>query len=309
MKTLHSLSLLCLLASPLFAAEQIDQSLDVGARVVLDLRVQRGQVEISPWDQNKIQVQGTLDELSEGLIFENQGGRILLEDKMPKSYQGKKNKGSDLVIKVPAKLTLHAESVSADYRVKGLEGDLGFGTVSGDIKASSLGGKVSFNTVSGEVDATQLAGNIKIETVSGAVKDNSSTSDEASYKSVSGSIQLNNEAQTVRIEQVSGDTEATLPSARGVQYNAVSGDAELTLKGDVKLSGESVSGDLSVKLLGDADVRVAINGGPGGKIHNGLTNEAPKKPKYGPGSNLDMVLGNGKGVIELSTLSGTLSVE
>ncbi|QYJ74402.1 DUF4097 family beta strand repeat-containing protein [Shewanella sp. FJAT-52076] len=309
MKTLYSLSLLCLLASPLFAAEKIDKSLDVGEQVVLDIRVQRGEVEISPWDQNKIQVQGTLDELSEGLVFENQGGRILLEDKLPKSYQGKKNQGSILVIKVPAKLTLNAEGISADYRIKGLEGDLGLGTVSGDINANRLGGKVNINTVSGEVETAELSGTVKIETVSGTVKDNNSTSDDASYKSVSGDIRLNNQTKKVRIEQVSGDTEATLPNAHGVQYNAVSGDAELTLKGDVKVSGESVSGDVSVKLLGDADARVAINGGPSGKIHNSLTNQAPAKPKYGPGSSLDMVLGSGKGVIELSTLSGKLSVK
>ncbi|WP_338589644.1 DUF4097 family beta strand repeat-containing protein [Shewanella khirikhana] len=309
MKTLHSLSLLCLLASPLFAAEKVDQSLDVGAQSVLEIRVQRGNVELSPWDQNKIQVQGTLDELSKGLIFESQDGRILLEDKMPKSYQGKNNQGSNLVIKVPSALTLKAEGVSADYQVNGLNGELDLGTVSGDIKAGALGGRVNFNTVSGEIDATGLSGKVSMETVSGAIKDKDSSSPDASYKSVSGDIKLDTEAQVVHIEQVSGDTEARLANARALQYNAVSGDAELALKGDVKVSGESVSGDIMIKLLNNADARVAINGGPGGKISNGLSSESPKKPKYGPGSSLNMQLGNGKGVIELSTLSGTLSLE
>lgn len=226
MKTLYSLSLLCLLASPLFAAEKIDKSLDVGSQVVLDIRVQRGEVEISPWDKNTIQVQGTLDELSEGLLFENQGSRILLEDKMPKSYQGNKSNGSELVIRVPANLTLAGEGVSADYRVDGLQGEIGLSTVSGDIKANALGGKVTFNTVSGEVDSEKLTGTVNIETVSGRITDKHSTNDEASYKSVSGDIHLNNQTKKVRIEQVSGDTEARLPNARAVQYNAVSGDAE-----------------------------------------------------------------------------------
>ncbi|WP_372871324.1 DUF4097 domain-containing protein [Shewanella sp.] len=309
MKTLHTLTLLCLLTSPLFAAEKVDKHLELSGQTMLEVKVQRGQVELSPWDKNTIQVQGTLDELSEGLVFESQSGRILLEDKMPKSYQGKNSQGSALKISVPAGMALKAESISADYQLNGLMGDVELGTVSGDITAASLTGQVSFNTVSGEIDASELSGKVNMETVSGTIQDKNSSSDEANYKSVSGNIKLTTQAQTVLIEQVSGDTEAQLANAGTVKYNAVSGDAKLSLKGNVKLSGESVSGDITLKLLDAANARVDINGGPGGRIDNNLSGDAPSKPKYGPGSSLDMQLGDGTGIIELSTLSGKVTLD
>ena len=309
MKTLHSLPLLWLLALPALAAEQVNQTLDAPANLLLDVKVQRGKVEFSPWDQPKVQVQGTLDELSEGLVFENRDGRILLEDKMPKSYQGNNSAGSMLVIKVPANLTLSAEAISADIKLANLNGELTLGTVSGDINAQTLSGKLQVNSVSGDIGTSKLSGAVALETVSGTITDTESTNSDGRYKSVSGDINLKNQAETVRIEQVSGDTEASLGSAGSLKYNAVSGDAKLSVKGDVKLSAESVSGDIALSLLTNPDVRLSINGGPGGAIHNGLSDDKPLSPKYGPGSKLETRIGEGKGVIEVSTLSGDISLK
>ncbi|WP_428636515.1 DUF4097 family beta strand repeat-containing protein [Shewanella sp.] len=308
-KTAYLAMPLLLLSQSLLAAQSVDKRIEVEGDLRLNLEVQRGDVEILSWDQNAISITGTLDELSEGLVVEQKAGTISIEDKLPRHYSGSNKEGSRLTIKVPAKLKLNSEGVSANYRVSQLSGDINVQTVSGDIKVESLKEQVFINTVSGDISSQGLQGKLKLETVSGNIKDKQSLG-KVSYTLVSGELNADSSADQVSIELVSGDAKVTLDKVDRLKAQSVSGDLNLSVSAlATKASLDSVSGDISFSLPANLDATFAIDGGPSGDIDNRLTQDKPKRPKYGPGSSLQFQMGNGSADIIVSTISGEINLK
>ncbi|MCL1041895.1 DUF4097 domain-containing protein [Shewanella marisflavi] len=308
-KTAYLAMPLLLLSQSLLAAQSVDKRIEVEGDLRLNLEVQRGDVEVLSWDQNAISITGTLDELSEGLVVEQKAGTISIEDKLPRHYSGSNKEGSRLTIKVPAKLKLNSEGVSANYRVSQLSGDINVQTVSGDIKVESLKEQVFINTVSGDISSQGLQGKLKLETVSGNIKDKQSLG-KVSYTLVSGELNADSSADQVSIELVSGDAKMTLDKVDRLKAQSVSGDLNLSVSAlATKASLDSVSGDISFSLPATLDATFAIDGGPSGDIDNRLTQDKPKRPKYGPGSSLQFQMGNGSADIIVSTISGEINLK
>ena len=298
-----------LLSQSALAAQSVDKRIEVQGDLRLNLEVQRGEVEILPWDQSAITVSGTLDELSEGLTVEQNAGTISIEDKLPRHYSGSNKEGSRLTIKVPKQLKLYSEGVSANYKVSELSGDINVQTVSGNIKADGLGEQVSINSVSGDIVSQSLQGKLKLETVSGNIEDKQSLG-KVSYTLVSGKLNADSGAEQVSIELVSGDAKVSLDKVERLKAQSVSGDLNLSVSGlTTKASLESVSGDISFSLPANLDATFNIDGGPSGDIDNRLTQDKPKRPKYGPGSSLQFQMGNGSADIQINTISGDINLK
>ncbi|CAM4034961.1 DUF4097 family beta strand repeat-containing protein [Shewanella aquimarina] len=298
-----------LLSQSALAAQSVDKRIEVQGDLRLNLEVQRGEVEILPWDQSAITVTGTLDELSEGLTVKQNAGTISIEDKLPRHYSGSNKEGSRLTIKVPKQLKLYSEGVSANYKVSELSGDINVQTVSGNIKADGLSEQVSINTVSGNIVSQGLEGKLKLETVSGNIKDKQSLG-KVSYTLVSGKLNADSGAEQVSIELVSGDAKVNLDKVERLKAQSVSGDLNLSVSGlTTKASLESVSGDISFSLPANLDATFTIDGGPSGDIDNRLTQDKPKRPKYGPGSSLQLQMGNGSADILINTISGDINLK
>ncbi|MCZ4339236.1 DUF4097 family beta strand repeat-containing protein [Shewanella colwelliana] len=291
------------------AAQSIDKRIDVDDTLKLNLQVHRGEVTIKPWDNAEIQITGTLDELSEGLLLEKQGSSVTIEDKMPRQYSGNNKDGSKLTIMVPKSLKLNADSVSASYTVNGLNGDISIQSVSGDIKATQLQQDITLITVSGDIVTAQLDGKTRLETVSGNINDQQSLG-KVSYKLVSGDLSANSQASEASIETVSGSASVQFVEVNRFNGQSVSGDLILSFNRlSSKANIDSVSGDISLTLPNDMDARFTVNGGPGGDIDNSLTQDKPQKSKYTASRSLDFQMGNGSADIALGTISGTISLK
>ncbi|QYJ87019.1 DUF4097 domain-containing protein [Shewanella mesophila] len=299
-----------LMMSPvLLAAQSVDKKITTESNPKLNLQVHRGDVQITPWENNEIQVTGTLDELSEGLIVEKKGNIISIEDKMPRRYSGNNKDGSKLTIMVPRELNLSAEGVSTSYHVNDLNGDINIQSVSGNIKATNLANEVTIYTVSGDIQSNTSKGKLSLETVSGNIKDNQSIGN-VSYKLVSGQLTANSKADEVAIEIVSGDANLTLEDISHIKSQSVSGDVTLSMQSITsKASLSSVSGDINLTLPDNSDASFEIDGGPGGKIQNSLTDDKPYKQKYSPNSTLNFQLSNGNADIKMSTISGSVRLK
>ncbi|EDQ01192.1 DUF4097 family beta strand repeat-containing protein [Shewanella benthica] len=299
---------LLLMSNLALAAQSIDKQIKVTDDLRLNVKVLRGEVKIRSWDKQEIRIQGTLDELSEGFVVEQQGNFVTLEDKMPRQFSGKNNSGSSLIITVPKNLSLYAEGISSSYNLSNLVGDISINTVSGDIKAVKLIDKVLIHTISGDIVSDGLKGNIKLDTVSGAIKDQNSAG-EISYKSVSGKINANSRATKVSIEQVSGDGKVMLQKVDKLQVRSVSGNIVLSLSALESVANlESVSGDIKLELPLLINARFSLNGGPGGKIYNRYSDDKPTKEKYSPTSYLKFQTGSPTSDIKINTISGDIEL-
>ncbi|WP_065204430.1 DUF4097 family beta strand repeat-containing protein [Shewanella woodyi] len=291
------------------ASESIDKQVKVDEGLNLNIKVLRGDVTIQSWDKQEVSIQGTLDELSEGFIVEHQGNELTLEDKMPRQFNGKNKEGSLLTFKVPRSLNLTVSGLSADYKVTQVQGGISINSISGSVHLDSLDKQVYIKTVSGDINATALKGEISLQTVSGDIIDKQSKG-EVSYKLVSGELTADSLAKDVTIEQVSGDTNIKLASLNSLAVRTISGEVELTAESiSDKATLSSVSGDLELTLNDGTDARFKINGGPGGRINNQLTSDKPSKEKYSPTSYLKFSLGDALANIDISTISGEITLK
>ncbi|MEL4280646.1 MULTISPECIES: DUF4097 family beta strand repeat-containing protein [Shewanella] len=288
------------------AAESVDKQLPISSDTLLQIKVQRGEVQIQSWDKNEVSVTGTLDELSEGFVFEQKGNNLNIEDKMPRHYNGSDNNGSKLTIKVPKSVKLSADTISANLQISQTQGELELNTVSGNITAEALDGTPTLHTVSGDITTKGLAGKVMLDTVSGEIKDTQSKG-EIKYRLVSGDLNSQTLADKVKVEQVSGEIKADFNSAKEVNVRTVSGDTQVSLaKSFDKANLESVSGDIIVTFTDTPDANFELNGGPGGKIKNGLSQDVPQRQKYVPNESLSFQTGSGSASVKMDTISGNL---
>lgn len=292
-----------------YAADIVDKQLATATSTHIDIKVQQGNVDIATWDKNEVSVIGQLDELSEGLLFEQQGNRIVIEDKLPRNYSSQHNQGSKLTIKIPQRMDLSVNGVSANYQLARLTGQVQINTVSGDLTLALLDGKQVYKTVSGDIHSQQLKGDVKLTTVSGNIVDSDSQG-RIHYVLVSGDLNAISHAQNVHAETVSGNGQLTLDHATDIEIKSVSGDNTLKLSAKVNsLSADSVSGDINLIFTDIPSANISLDGGPGGKILNTLTDDTPIKQQYSPSQTMTFQTGTADGQFTLSTISGTLRLD
>lgn len=132
------------------------------------------------------------------------------------------------------------------------------------------GVKVDVGSIAGDVDITGAAAGVVVSTVSG----------DQSVETSSWPVTLNS---------VSGDISATtgLPGGEPAKVNSVSGDVSLNLpaSADVVVHANSLSGDLQ----DDFDIPV-------------------EEAKYGPSHSMSGTVGKGGALLDLSTVSGDISL-
>ncbi|MCL1074462.1 DUF4097 family beta strand repeat-containing protein [Shewanella dokdonensis] len=291
------------------AAEQVDKSAQLAPGSKLDIRIQRGEVKVQGWDKAEVAIKGTLDELSQGLVFAQDGGSFVIEDKLPRSYSSHDEKGSELQIYLPTKVIVKMKGISANYALNGINGEVTTGIISGDVDSDALRGELTIKTVSGNINARNNSGNIRLETVSGDIHDEGS-SGTVSYQLVSGDLTADSQATKVAADLVSGSAELQLQQVDSLSLRSVSGDLKVMLKSlDTKAQLDSVNSDIDLVFDVMPDAEFNINGGPGGKIFNALTDAKPVTTKYMRSEILKFQTGSGKADVNITTISGDINIK
>lgn len=302
-----------MLCTSAFAGETIDEVLDVGSNAQVSIESMRGEVHIVGWDKAQMSVSGELDDEAKGYTFESEDGFTVFKVKMPKRTKKRgwnNSKGSDLTIKLPKGANVRFESVNGNVSVKDVMGGSKIHTVNGNIEAESLAKRIKLDTVNGNIAADKLDGKIQLTTVNGRLKDINSKGT-VSYNAVNGDITSRTAAAKVSAESVNGAIDLTLQTTEELEVSTVNGDVDAVVKlsDDGQVSITTVSGSARLKLSGNIGGRYRLNSHAGGSIRNKLTEDRVKKQKYGPGRSLKFRLNGGDGNIEMTSVSGNLSIE
>ncbi len=270
------------------AGEAVDKTLAVKSDGLVRIDNVRGRIEVQGWDRSDVMVTGTLDDLATSFTFETSGATTTVKVETPNSLNH--GEGSDLVIHVPMQSRVRVDLVSADLTLHDLQGSVDGKTVSGDINAQDVRGATHLATVSGDMDVMNVGG-------------------PATFNSVSGDIKAETDAEQIKIATVSGDAEVRSDKQlKELTLNSISGnlDANADLADAAQVKGSTTSGDIRLTLNPDTNAVVDLRTGSGG-IKNSLTGDRPKHAMSG-GEELDITIGRGTGVIELTTISGTLEL-
>lgn len=255
----------------------------------------KGEVTITAWDRNELQVGGRLGDGAQPLAITG------TDDKLTVAVQaqgkgGWFNWGSDnqmgpsvLELHVPKSASLKVEVVSAPVGIDGTDGGtIALDTVSGKLRINSRTPMLTANSVSGSIEVAGHADNANLQTVSGDILA-PSIGYHAELQTVSGRIHVNGGPwQRLTLSTVSGDVQVggNLVAGGTLGIDSMSGDVQLQLPSTLSstIHASTFSGDLRSDF------------------------GQPNKAEHGPGSELQTTVGDGKAKIRVETFSGDLRI-
>ncbi|HSM69671.1 MAG TPA: DUF4097 family beta strand repeat-containing protein, partial [Xanthomonadales bacterium] len=278
------------LAASLLSATALAEPLDLRRELAPDATVTvvnvTGEIDISTWDRNEVQLTGHTGENSKLEVNENeQGIRFEVRELKRKGRMG----ASVLTLVIPATANIIAESVNADIRVAGSRaGRITAESVSGDLviegetewaDLSSLSGDIEFRgsatrnaieTVSGDIDVAGVSGEVALSTVSGDAVLAATSLSHGKFETVSGTLELSLQVEDggrLSVEAMSGDVTLALPANQTGEFRA-----------------QSFSGTIKTAF---------------GTVERG---------GMGPGSHLNHVVGNSGAIIRVESFSGDIHI-
>ena len=298
MKTLYVTPLLLALSiGQAYASTPINLSKDIRPNAKISIDNTKGEVTVTAWDKNQVQVTGTLGDGAKPLELDGDGNNIDIRvdtggDK--KGWFG--SWGNDtrmqptvLNVRVPKGVQLEVNVVSAPVSIDGLDGGkVEVDSVSGRIRANVHSPDVSMQTVSGTIDLAGKAGKADLQTVSGDI----------TAPSISDKI----EAQTVSGRMTIGGG-----PWRDANFSTVSGDTRILggITDGGKLTVNSMSGDVELGLPGNTSARLEASTFSG-ELRSDFG--SPTKGDDGPGKELKTTIGSGNGQIHLEAFSGDVKI-
>jgi DUF4097 and DUF4098 domain-containing protein YvlB len=295
--TIALAAFICPLAA--FAATPINQTRALNADGEVSVENISGLIKVRVWNESKVQITGSLGADVEKLIVEGDARSLHIKVKYPERKGwfnwgggGNVKESTQLELMVPIKAALNLDAVSADIDVQGSAAPrMTINSVSGDTTVlASSPGKLSLESVSGNVVLKLTSPQVNINTVSGDIK------------------MLGHLNGRLDVETVSGDVELDTPVLNQLHFNSVSGDGrfQTSLAKDGRIEMDSVSGDLSLSLPKTSSTEFKLESFSG-DISSAIGKVV--KEEYGPGQSLNTRLGDGKGLVNLNTMSGDISID
>ncbi len=302
---------LALLSSSVLAGQSIDQSLDAAAngRVLIDNM--RGDIKIIGWDKEQVKVSGELDDEADGYEFKRHGKRVIFEVDMPRGNYRNKSKGSDLTFYIPKNSKLFSEGVLVDFDVRNIHGGSSIETVNGDITARSLSSEVQLETINGHIDSKDLSGKIEIQSINGSISDSNSEG-QLEIQTVNGPISSRTEARYIELQSVNSQIELHTQTLEELSIQVANASTEVhveKLADNAEINIDSVSGKIRLMLEKDVSADFSLRNHAGGRIKNQLSDDKAERPKYGPGSSLDMSLNGGSADVTITSVSARIELK
>lgn len=276
---------LILLAAPLMAQTEINETRPLDSSATLSVDNISGSVIVTGWNRNEVQITGTLGRGTEELRISGDSSRMDIDVVLPK--HSRNVKPTHLVISLPRGCRLDVDTVSADIDLSDFDGDMELESVSGDIKAVCGAGDVAIESVSGEIRLQGQSSDTEVENVSGDIR----------LRGIDGVLSVNS---------VSGDILVEGGTFSSISAEAVSGNLQFDvgLASGARIEVSAHSGDVLFLLAGGLSADCEVN-----TFSGNITNEfgpAGIENEHGPGTELEFTAGSGDGHMEIDTFSGNV---
>ena len=284
------IALLLISLSPSSYAEDIDErdSADPNGRVHVSNTA--GTVIVTGWDEDEVEVTGTLGEGTRGLEFKREGRHTTV--KVLYKRGSHRSESSHLKVRVPERSELAVNGVATDIEVTGVMGVQRLETISGEITAETFASDLEAKSVSGDIEI-HGHGHESLLTVS----------------TVNGDTEISGVAGELETTTVSGDVEIDAGKITRARLRTTAGDIEIS--GDLvsggRIDSESINGEITVNLTDGTDLDVDVETF-NGDIENCFGEEVERKSRYGPGRLLRFSRGDGDRTVRLKTLNGEIEI-
>lgn len=291
-----------------------DRALDVAGPIRLELSNVSGNVSIVGSADGKVHLHGDvrasgmgfgdpqkrLDDVLANPPVELKGDTLRVGKEMSRRH----NVSISYAIEVPKDTEINSTSVSGSQSVRGVRGPVQVESVSGSLRAEDVGREVKLSTTSGAVEAENCGDDVRATSVSGDVTVSNAKGDVLAH-SVSGNIRVNSPGGRVDTGTSSGAID--VHGANG-DAKARSSAGRLTVQGNP--SGNSfwelrtVSGPVNIAVPSAADFHLSASA-VSGQIRTEIPIVIEEEGKH----SLRARIGNGKGRVEIHTVSGGIDVQ
>jgi hypothetical protein len=240
----------------------MQKTFEVTGPVELDLRITRGEIEIDPTLDGRVEIdltahddesQRLLDEARVELQDHAERQRVLVD--IPRRGGGLSfgivfgRSGITCRIRCPEGSFVNVKSKSADLLARGTIGGLSVQTASGDVEVDRVLGAVNVKSASGDVEAREVGGGVSIQSASGDV-DLEIVRGAVNIATASGDVRIGEAYDNVNANTVSGDQDHGAVMTGQLAAHSVSGDVRIGVRrgSRVYLDCNTVSGDTSSEL-------------------------------------------------------------
>ena len=259
--------------------EVIERIFEVSPGGTLNVRTDRGSIEVATSDADQVAVRVEIEARSEEdrerfeLSFEQNGDDVSVEGEV--ENRGRWNWNGDrlrikYLITVPSQYNVDLQTSGGSIAVEDLEGEvvtqtsggsLSFGMIRGDIKGRTSGGSISLDGTSGNADVHTSGGSISLGKVAGTVKARTSGGS-ITIDEVAGTIDAETSGGSIRAaitEQPEGDCElrtsggsitVRLADGIGVDLNAKTSAGRVTTEFDVPPRDKDEMDELEASING-----------------------------------------------------------
>ena len=241
-------------------------SLNPGATIQLESF--NGSVEITGWDKDLVEIDGTKYAASEmrmkdiKIDISDSPNSLSIRTSHPMEHFG--NAGARFTLHVPKRVDLTNISTSnGPVRINTIEGSAHVHTSNGSIHASGLKGSLDAQTSNGTVDLSDVSGDTTVRTSNGSVKAEVRKGHFDAHTS-NGSITarlLEADSHPVRLESSNGHIELTLDEAREV--HATTSNSSITIRMPATINATVNAHTSNASITSDFDV--SVHGGRIGK--------------------------------------------
>jgi DUF4097 and DUF4098 domain-containing protein YvlB len=273
---------------------------------VSDIKIENisGKTVIVGWDQDNINVKGTLGEDVEELVFTTENGSALVKVKKPDGRQRNLKLRSDITISVPKRLRVDGQTVSGGIEASGIEGSrVSLQSVSGGVTVSKCTGEITAHTTSGGISIHDATKSVNAECVSGGIGIYG-TPTEVDAETVSGGVVIEGVQEEVSAESVSGRVSVTGGRVKRFHAESISGGVDYTgaLAPAASLDLNTLSGGIDLKFTEEVSASFDLH-----SFSGGIDVDLPGAPTSGK-KQLSFKVGTGDATVSAEAFSGGVKV-
>lgn len=190
----------------------------IESRKLLKLSIDGGDVAITPWHRNEVEVKIYGNENAKEkyeYYFDADDQSINIKGERKKKWNFFSNIRLKYEVKVPANFNLQISTAGGDIKVGGVNGEISLNTSGGDIWADRLTGTVKLNTSGGDIKIFSNDASIEARTSGGDI-----------------TLEYTGQNKGIELRTSGGDIEITLASDFGakVELSTSGGDVSCNFK-------------------------------------------------------------------------------
>jgi len=197
-----------------------------------------GSVEITGWDQNKVDISGTKYAETETLLNQTRieasssGNAVHVKTTRPDPHHG--NMGAKYVIHVPRQTVLEdIGSSNGSLRVEEIDGNARLATSNGSIHLDNIHGNVEAHSSNGSVEVNDVKGTMNFRTSNGGVRADHVEGDfeaETSNGGIHAHLRDTASAHPIRLSTSNGGIDLQVDSLRQNDVTASTSNGPITVR-------------------------------------------------------------------------------